>query len=156
MSAVVRRAVAADRTPLAALERELFGIDAWSPASVLDELTGEGRRAVVAEDDGEVVGYAVTRRVDDVVDLQRIAVAPTHRRSGVARALLAALRTEGRADGGHRMLLEVSAANAGARAFYAREGFVQIDSRPRYYRDGSDALVLRAPLGGAACGGRTT
>ena len=40
------------------------------------------------------------------------------------------------------MLLEVSAGNAGARAFYAAEGFVEIDRRRRYYRDGSDAVVM--------------
>jgi ribosomal protein S18 acetylase RimI-like enzyme len=54
------------------------------------------------------------------------------------------------------MLLEVSAGNAAALAFYAAAGFVQIDRRPRYYRDGSDAIVLRATLGSTACGGRAS
>jgi ribosomal protein S18 acetylase RimI-like enzyme len=53
------------------------------------------------------------------------------------------------------MLLEVSAANTGALAFYAASGFVEIDRRPRYYRDGTDAVVLRAALGTAMCGRRT-
>ncbi len=155
MTARVRAAEAVDVEAVTALDRELFGPDAWSAASVGEELTGARRRAVVAEAaDGRLVGYAVTARADDVVDLQRIAVAPEHRRAGVARELLAVLRRAARDDGAHRMLLEVGADNAGALGFYAAEGFVQIDRRPRYYRDGSDALVLRAPLGAAACGGR--
>ena len=51
-----------------------------------------------------------------------------------------------RADGAERMLLEVSAANAAAVAFYDAQGFARIDVRRRYYRDGSDALVLARPL----------
>jgi [ribosomal protein S18]-alanine N-acetyltransferase len=151
----IRPAVAADVAALTALEAELFGADAWSADSVREELTGERRHAVVADESG-VVGYAVTQRSGDVVDLQRIAVAPAHRRAGVATLLLDAARRAGRTDGAHRMLLEVSADNTAALAFYAAEGFVQIDRRPRYYRDGSDALVLRATLGGAACGGRAS
>ena len=44
--------------------------------------------------------------------------------------------------GATRILLEVSADNAGALAFYEAEGFAEIDRRRRYYRDGSDAVVL--------------
>ena len=155
MSVLVRPASAGDVDALAALEQEVFGVDAWSTDSVREELTGERRHAVVAEEDG-LVGYAVTLRTDDVVDLQRIAVAPARRRTGIARDLLVTVRRAGRSAGAHRMLLEVSAGNVAALAFYAAEGFVEIDRRPRYYRDGSDALVLRAPLGGAACGGKAS
>ena len=151
----IRPATADDVAAVTELEEQLFGADAWSAASVREELIGDRRHAVVAADDG-VVGYAVTLRSDDVVDLQRIAVVPSQRRTGVAARLLDETRRAARADGAHRMLLEVSAANAGALAFYAAQGFVQIDRRPRYYRDGSDALVLRATLGGAACGGRAS
>ena len=151
----IRDALDSDVETVAAIEQELFGADAWSPESVREELTGDRRRAVLAVDGrGSVVGYAVTMRTDEVLDLQRIAVLPDHRRSGVARSLLESLRRAGREAGAHRMLLEVGADNDKALAFYAAEGFVQIDRRPRYYRDGSDALVLRAALGGAACGGK--
>ena len=44
------------------------------------------------------------------------------------------------------MMLEVSAANEAALAFYLRRGFARISTRPRYYRDGSDALVLSRDL----------
>ena len=152
----IRPATADDVAAVVALEQELFGVDAWSAESVRDELTGERRHAVVASEHGGVVGYAVTMRSDDVVDLQRVAVAPAHRRSGIARQLLDAVRRTGRAEGAHRMLLEVSADNTAALAFYAAEGFAEIDRRPRYYRDGSDALVLRAALGAAVCGGRAS
>ena len=37
-------------------------------------------------------------------------------------------------------------------AFYATRGFVEVDRRPRYYRDGAPAVVLRRPLV-TGCGG---
>lgn len=134
-----RPATRADLAAVTGLEETVFGVDGWSESSVAEELTGPDRRAVVACDEhGTVVGYAVLRRAGDVADLQRIAVRADHRRHGVARALLALL-----ADGFEdRILLEVAEHNTAALSLYAAEGFVQIDRRRRYYRDGADAVVL--------------
>ena len=88
-----------------------------------------------------LVGYAVTLRVGDpveLVDLQRIAVRPDHRRRGLARSLLTAALADAAGSGADRML-EVSADNPGALAFYAAAGFTEIDRRRGYYRDGADA-----------------
>ena len=139
----LRSATAGDVDAVRDLEVRLFGADAWSLGSVREELTGPRRVAVVADDPG-LVGYAVTVTSGDVVDLQRIAVHPDHRRSGLAHRLLARVVEDAHAD---RMLLEVSAANTGALAFYAAEGFGEIARRRRYYRDGTDAVVLQRVLG---------
>ena len=136
---MIRPATIEDVALVASLEEEIFGVDAWSPAMIEEELTGERRRAWIADE----IGYAVTMTVDDVVDLQRIAVAPAHRRHGVARSLLDTVMRESVGD---RVLLEVSAANASALAFYAAAGFVEIDRRRKYYRDGTDAVVMRVSL----------
>ena len=45
--------------------------------------------------------------------------------------------------GADRLLLEVREDNTGALAFYAARGFVEVDRRARYYRDGTTAVVLR-------------
>jgi ribosomal-protein-alanine N-acetyltransferase len=131
---------------LRALEVDLFGPDAWSEGSLRDELAGPGRRAVVLDSGAEVLGYAVTMRAGDVVDLLRIAVRRDHQRQGLAALLLADGLAAARTDGAERMLLEVSAGNTAAVHFYAAQGFSRIDVRRRYYRDGSDALVLARPL----------
>jgi ribosomal-protein-alanine N-acetyltransferase len=146
--------VPGDTAAVTALELALFTADAWSEGSVAAELTGPGRQAVVAVEDGTLVGYVVTLQGPDVVDLQRIGVDPGHRRRGTATALLDAVLSRADHTGADRMLLEVSAGNAAALAFYAAAGFVEIDRRRRYYRDGSDAVVMRRSLRRAACGGR--
>jgi ribosomal-protein-alanine N-acetyltransferase len=138
----IRPATADDVAEVATLDRALFGADGWTDGQVAEELTGAHRAAWVAEAAGAVVGYVVTRTVADVSDLQRIAVHPGHRRAGLAHALLELAAGRAAADGAARMLLEVSADNAGALAFYDAEGFAEIDRRQRYYRDGSDAVVL--------------
>jgi ribosomal-protein-alanine N-acetyltransferase len=137
---IIRPATADDAAEVADLELRLFGADAWSPASVREELTGPRRRALVARTSrppGRLLGYVVTAAAGDTVDLQRIGVDPASQRRGIARDLLRRVST------GRRMLLEVSAENAAARAFYTAAGFVEVGRRRRYYRDGSDAVVMQ-------------
>jgi ribosomal-protein-alanine N-acetyltransferase len=150
----LRDATPGDTAAVAALEQALFSTDAWSEASVAAELAGPGRQALVAVEDGTVVGYVVTLHGPDVVDLQRIGVDPRHRRRGTATALLDTVLSRAGHTGADRVLLEVSAVNSAALAFYTAAGFVEIDRRRRYYRDGSDAVVMRRSLGRGACVGR--
>jgi ribosomal-protein-alanine N-acetyltransferase len=133
---VIRPATTDDVDAVTRLEAAIFGADAWSRDSVREELTGQRRTAVVACAP-DVVGYAVTALAGDTTDLQRVAVAASHRRQGLARALLAVVLP----DHG-RVLLEVSDRNKEALAFYAAEGFAEIDRRPSYYRDRTDAVVM--------------
>ena len=144
----VRPADVADVGAVVMLEEKLFGVDAWSVESVEEELTGAGRLALVGCVDHEVVAYLVTMEAGDVVDLLRVGVDPAWRRCGIAGVLLdvAVEHAQGAAVPPDAMLLEVSALNEGARAFYQAAGFGEISRRPGYYRDGSDAVVLRLPL----------
>ena len=139
-----------DAPAIAALEAVALGRDAWSPGLVAEGVAGTlptvhyrvVRRA------GEVVAYAVVSVAGDVAELQRIAVAPDRRRSGLAGALLADARRRAAAEGAARLLLEVREDNEGALAFYRASGFAEIARRPRYYRDGATAVVMELALTG--------
>lgn len=147
------RAAGADDVPaVAALERDNLGADAWSEPLVREGVVGAlpTVRYLVAEVEGAVVGHAVASVAGDIAELQRIAVDPAHRRHGLASALLDAVTADAAGEGADRLLLEVREDNAGARAFYAARGFVEIDRRRRYYRDGATAVVLARGLGRAA------
>jgi ribosomal-protein-alanine N-acetyltransferase len=150
----VRPARSDDVEAVARLEDECLGVDAWSEALVRDGILGDLPTItyLVAELDGAVLGYAVTSSAGDIAELQRIAVDGPHRRRGVAAALLAGVVDAARRTPADRLLLEVREDNRGAIAFYAGQGFVEIDRRPRYYADGSAAVVLRRPLV-RGCGG---
>lgn len=150
----VRRAVEADTDAIAASEAANLGADAWSYGLVAEGVAGRLPTVhyLVAEDDGRVVGHAVASIVADIAELQRIAVAEDVRRTGVATALLDDVVALAAAGGADRVLLEVREDNVAALGFYARQGFVEVDRRPRYYRDGATAVVLRRALG-KGCGG---
>lgn len=144
---MIRLAVAEDAAVIAALEREALGPDAWSETLVAEGVAGRIPTTLylVAEADG-LVGYAAASIVSDVAELQRIAVAATHRRTGIASALLAGVEDEARARHVDRLLLEVREDNHGACAFYAARGFAELDRRPRYYADGTTAVILTRDL----------
>ena len=145
-SVAIVQATGADVDEVTALDRLCFGVDAWSEESVRTELTGPHRHALLARDDDGLVGYAISMLNGDVLDLQRIAVAPTRRRTGLARVLFDHLCLGAAAGRAQRLMLEVSEANAAGRSFYEACGLREVARRPRYYRDGSAALVMERPL----------
>lgn len=146
---MIRLATSADADAIAAIEREAFGDDAWSDALVDLELTAPGRVVVAAEQDDALVGYASAAVIADVADLTRIAVKPTARRSGMARALLGRLLELTAEQGAERMMLEVADTNEPAIGFYAASGFAEIARRRGYYGRGVDAVVMElAPFPG--------
>ena len=156
----VRTATPADVPAIANLELDNLGTDAWSEGLVREGVTGNLPTIsylvaeVEAGDGRRVVGHATASVVADIAELQRIAVDAHHRRHGLASELLQAVVELAHAGGADRLLLEVREDNAGAIAFYAARGFVEIDRRARYYRDGTTAVVLRRGLV-RGCGGRS-
>lgn len=143
----IRKARLGDLDAVVALEVECEGTDAWSPTLLEQGLAGAipTVQYLIAEDEG-VVGYAVVSCVDDIAEIQRIGVAESHRRSGIGSHLLDEAFRVARREGTQRMLLEVREDNGPALSMYAAHGFIEIDRRPRYYRDGATAIVMRLPV----------
>lgn len=145
----VRRATADDLDAVMTLERDTFPDDAWSRESMAAEISSPHGYYLVAEHPaGEVAGYAGLSAPagSGQGDIQTIAVAETARRQGLGRTLLTALLDEARRRGVDDVLLEVRADNPGAQALYESFGFERIALRPRYYRGGIDAVIMRLPI----------
>ncbi|WP_307038057.1 ribosomal protein S18-alanine N-acetyltransferase [Arthrobacter sp. B3I4] len=139
--------VPADIPAVHALEASLFPVDAWPVQMFVDELSQtDTRRYLVAEADGEIVGYAGLMCIEPIADVQTIAVVPEHEGRGIGSAMLTELIEESRLRHAADVLLEVRADNPRAQQLYRRFGFEQIHVRPRYYRDGVDALIMRLQL----------
>ena len=92
-------------------------------------------------------GLVLARVAADEAEILTLAVHPDRRRTGIARRLLGAAATMAGAAGARSLFLEVSEANAAARALYAAAGFTTVGRRRHYYADRSDALVQRRPVG---------
>ncbi len=158
--ATLRDMVAHDVDVITALDAQLFGVDCWPRQLFVDELAApKTRRYIVAEvattsSDGtagpaRTVGYAGLMCVPPVGDIQTIGVLPEFEGRGIARAMLVELIEEARQRGARDVMLEVSSTNPRAQELYRRFGFEHIHTRRRYYRDGSDGLVMRLSLAGA-------
>jgi [ribosomal protein S18]-alanine N-acetyltransferase len=144
---VLRDMTASDVDTITGLERALFPVDYWPRQMFIDELAQpETRRYLVAETAGRIVGYAGLMCVQPIADVQTIAVLPEHEGRGIGTALLTELLEEARRRGAEDVLLEVRADNPRAQQLYLRFGFEQIHIRPRYYRDGTDALIMKHTL----------
>jgi ribosomal-protein-alanine N-acetyltransferase len=135
-----------DIPAMAAVDRALFGPDAWSEETFWSELAGVPDRRwyrVAPGDGGTVVGYAGLGVSPPTADVQTLAVRAGHQGLGWGGRLLDALLAEADRRGCDEVLLEVRADNDAAVSLYSGRGFTTIATRRRYYADGTDALILR-------------
>ncbi|GAB2968767.1 ribosomal protein S18-alanine N-acetyltransferase [Nocardioides montaniterrae] len=141
----VRLAVVGDLAAVAAAEAASFPEDAWTENLLAQGVAGELPTVSywLLEEDGRLLGHAVVSVAGEDAELQRIAIAAGERRRGLGRRLLDGCVTEARERGAERMTLEVREDNVAAQALYLEAGFTEIARRPRYYRDGSTAVVMQ-------------
>ena len=125
---------------VAELEKQNFS-EPWPEIAVRSELTNKLALWLVAVEKGEVLGYVGSQTVLQEADMMNIAVSDSHRRRGIARALVEELIR--RLDA-YQLTLEVRASNAPAIALYEHLGFQQVGLRKNYYhKPKEDALILR-------------
>ncbi len=129
----------------AAIHAESFTAP-WGEAEFARLLDLPTSTALIAGSSHAPAGFILLQVAGDAAEVLTIAVRPERRRDGVGRALLTAGLDAARLGGAARLILDVSEANAPARALYGSLGFTEIARRKRYYADGADALVLEAGL----------
>lgn len=118
---IVRAEAPGDREASIEVERDAFGraLEAEIAEAVRDE---PGSFALVAEDDGEIVGHVQMSRAwvgqDAVVALGPISVQPSRQRRGIGASLVRAAVEEARARQEPAVIL------LGDPAYYGRLGFV--------------------------------
>ena len=148
-AAVLEPAGIAHAAAMAAIHRRAFPpAEAWGADAIALQLALPG---VIGWVDGRG-GMILARVAADEVEVLTLAVAPAARRRGLGSRLLDAAMMLATSRGARVAFLEVSIGNVAARTLYARAGFTPTGRRPRYYADGTDALVLRRTLTPASKG----
>ncbi|MBM7583096.1 ribosomal-protein-alanine N-acetyltransferase [Caldicoprobacter guelmensis] len=142
MDYVVRPIKSDDVDAVWEIEKMCFSVP-WSRQSfVLEVEKNKCARYVVAEQDGNVLGYAGMWLIVDEAHVTNIAVHPLFRRKGIGQALLKALMMEAYRMGIDKMTLEVRASNIAAQSLYKKLGFVEVGVRKGYYSDNDEDAVI--------------
>jgi ribosomal-protein-alanine N-acetyltransferase len=94
-------------------------------------------------DADRLVGYLIVSRYVDAWHVMNVAVAPDHRRRGVAGRMLRELFDRTSGDDRRGYTLEVRVSNADAISLYEKLGFHSHGVRRGYYTDNrEDALIM--------------
>jgi ribosomal-protein-alanine N-acetyltransferase len=140
----LRRLEMRDLNAIEGIERASYPTP-WSRSMFASELAKPSSICLGAFDleTDVLAGYLVISRYVDAWHVMNVAVAPEHRRQGIATTLLERLFevTAGRGRRGYT--LEVRISNIGAVALYGRLGFKPRGVRRGYYTDNrEDALIM--------------
>ena len=139
----IRRMRTDDLDAVTAIEAATFARP-WSRESFRQELERNvAARYLVAETEGQVVGYAGAWVILDESHITNIAVAEAFWGRGIGKALTQALLQYISNLGACYATLEVRVSNERAQRLYKSLGFVSVGKRKRYYEDnGEDAFLM--------------
>jgi ribosomal-protein-alanine N-acetyltransferase len=145
----LRRLQLRDLTAVEEIERSSYPTP-WSRSMFAGELTKPASICLGAfeGESGDLVGYLIISRYVDAWHVMNVAVAPEHRRRGIASGLLERLFELTAGDGRRGYTLEVRISNTSAIKLYERAGFRRRGIRRGYYTDNrEDALIMwREPV----------
>ena len=124
---------------LAALDHSVPFSAHWSVEDWQAEFSQPAARIWCAQEGDKLIGFIVLRGVAGQWELLNIAVAASYQHQGVATKLM---RYALDAFTDAHITLEVSSANLAAQALYRKVGFVIFGIRKKFYKDGTDALIM--------------
>jgi ribosomal-protein-alanine N-acetyltransferase len=140
----VRRLELRDLGGIEEIERASYPTP-WSRSMFAGEIAKPSSICLGAFDSGDdhMMGYLIVSRYVDAWHVMNVAVAPEHRRQGVARRLLTELFARTSEDGHRGYTLEVRVSNDEAIRLYEKLGFRSRGVRRGYYTDNrEDALIM--------------
>jgi len=129
------------------IERRSF-TGPWSKLSFQQSFFDPACLFLVAEERGEIIGYAIGWVVLEELHIGNLAVHPQKRGEGVGKRLLAEIVSLGMEKGCKLVSLELRGSNQVAFNLYTQEGFKPVGIRRDYYRHPKeDAIVMIKELG---------
>ena len=131
-----------DVDAVAAIEEATFARP-WSRESFRQEVTRNAvARYLVAEEDGEILGYAGAWVILDESHITNIAVREDARGRGLGKKLTTELLQILSNLGACYATLEVRVSNVRAQNLYKSLGFISVGKRKRYYEDNNEDAFL--------------
>ncbi len=114
----------------------------WTQDSYEAETKNILSNYIVAEVDGEIIGFGGFWQVIDEAHITNIAVMADYRQTGVGQNIMNAMLAQALAKGCVAMTLEVRGDNQPAINFYLKNQFTREGRRKDYYGLGMDAIIM--------------
>lgn len=119
----------------------------WEQQAIEALYSSDMKTALVETDaEGDLIGYVGAEWVLDEGNIGNLAVAPGHRRKGIARRLMEEIEKDLKGHGITVIFLEVRHDNEAAIALYTSLGYKTYNSRKDYYGEGKDALLMKKSI----------
>jgi [ribosomal protein S18]-alanine N-acetyltransferase len=114
----------------------------WSPDQYAREQRSDKSDIVVARLGDQILAYGCVWSILEEAHITILAVDPQFQGRGLGRLILWGLMECAVVRGLERSTLEVKETNLAALGLYQSYGFQEAGRRPKYYNDGSAALIL--------------
>lgn len=125
-----------------AIEQVLFS-KPWSKQDFLDALSKKENLYLVAEDQGQILGYCGVWGVAGEGQITNVAVKKEYQGNGIASALFSYMLKEGESKELHVYTLEVRTSNFTAIHLYKKMGFLSVGMRKNFYElPTEDAVIM--------------
>ena len=129
---IIRPMEPEDADSVAQIEKDSF-TQPWSRQGFLDAMRLPENIMLVAQEDGEILGYQCTYVSFDEGELTNIAVKKSARGKGVGAHLIRCLQEKAKESGVERIVLEARVTNEAAISLYQKMGFVNLGIRKNLY-----------------------
>ena len=139
---IIRIGAPSDNKAIHAIEQSVFKEDPWSLEMISQEIADDPSRKTWIMELGEfMIGYCMVRSGPGEVHLINMAAVTSFRRLGLGKKILDHFLDQ--IPSKSSVFLEVKRGNFPAINLYLGAGFEDVAIRDTYYKDGSDAIVMR-------------
>ncbi|HHW95061.1 MAG TPA: ribosomal protein S18-alanine N-acetyltransferase [Mogibacterium sp.] len=143
----IRKAKLSDIPAITRIEVESSNTP-WSAKAITYDVTqNEKAYVIVADKNGEKVGYADVWIIGGEAQINNIAVLEEYRGKGIGDAMLSHLIEVSKTKDCRLITLEVRRSNKAAISMYEKHGFITVGIRREYYKDNNeDALLMNKDI----------
>ena len=120
---------------------KIFG-DSYSINEIKNYLKDDPLMSFVCLKDNSIIAYILTKQIMDEAHIHSIGVIQKYRGAKIGNKVINYLIDFCKKKNKKKLSLEVRSSNISAIKLYSSVGFVPVGRRKKYYKDGTDAILM--------------